>query len=263
MDHVNDIAFGDERIMVVVGRRRLVVSGLTRQHVEDLKASYRDGTLARSSFLKNIVAATPTAAYGTANDEACRRWILLHSIGLQKPVMLLGKLVDWRWMLAAAIAISSIAAFRLQDAIQGMSAVMHLVVHPAMSTYPIVLATLCALALVHELAHVAACYRFSGIVGSIGLFVTKRSGGLYADVSALNQLRPTSVAVVYVAGPAVQIMASTLLVVTLVPALEIAGLASLMLCLINLAPIPSTDGSNALAALRRKSSSGKPDRRAG
>lgn len=258
---LDDIAFGDCRVMIVVGARRLIASGLTRGDVEDLKKAYRTGRLNQSLLLANIVRRIPPSSDKTT-EEPSRRWILLHSVNLVGPVRFLSKMIDWRWMLLFAVSILVVAASRLQSTTDGIVDSLRLIAHPSVSTYPIVIATVASLALIHETAHLAACYRFSGIVGSLGFFLAKRSGGLCADVSAMTRLPSPLMAQVYIAGPAAQALASAMLLLAPAPPLRVAGLASLMLCLANLVPLPGTDGFNALAAARRKSGDRQPVRKA-
>lgn len=255
----DDIAFGDGRILVVVGGRRLIASGLTHDDVEGLKKAYRTGGLRQSILLANVLHGISHPA-DRAAEEASRRWILLHSINLQGPVRLLSKLVEWRWMVPMTIAVLFFAASRPVQVMGGIVVSLRLIAHPSVSTYPIVIATVAGLALLHELAHLAACYRFSGIVGSLGFFLGKRSGGLCADVSAMTRLPSALMAKVYLAGPTAQALASVMLLVSPIPSLRIAGLASLLLCAVNLVPVPGTDGYHALAAALGTSGGRRPFR---
>lgn len=255
---VDDLAFGDEKIMVVVERRCFIVSGLTGNDVDALKQAYRTGRLNHSSLLANIVRRVPPEGSERAQADGSRRWILIHSLHLQTPVKLLSRMMDWRYGLLIMALVVSWAASQPEHTLHGIVASLRLLAHPSVSTYPIIVAFVTLLVLAHELAHLAACYRFSGIVGSIGIFLGERSGGLSADISAMTRLPPAQVGLAYIAGPVVQALLSMTLLATTVAPLRIAGMASLALCMINLVPLRGTDGYHALAALRRMKARGKP-----
>ncbi len=254
---VDDMAFGDDKIMVVVERRRFVVSGLTGNDVDALKQAYRTGRLNHSALLANIVRKVPPEGSERAQADGSRRWILIHSLHLHKPVRSLSRMMDWRYGLPIIALVVSWAASHSERTLHGIVASLSLLAHPSLSTYPTVVSFVTLLAFAHELAHLAACYRFSGIVGSIGFFLDERSGGLSADISAMTRLPPAEVGLVYIAGPVVQALLSMTLLATAVPPLRIAGMASLALCLINLVPLRGTDGFHALAAFRRMKTRGK------
>lgn len=99
-----------------------------------------------------------------------------------------------------------------------------------------------ALAVVHEIGHLAAYYRATGIVGTLRLTTYRGMPVLAAEVSALSVLDSKSKASIALAGPALQMMLSAASLLTL-PSFLHAGIAmSLFAAATALIPFPRSDG---------------------